>query len=56
MGTRFAEQFARAQTLQQQGEPASARLVYQEYWTPNPTYDAVHDRDQAGLSPDHLSF
>jgi predicted O-linked N-acetylglucosamine transferase (SPINDLY family) len=42
-GTRIAEQFARAQTLQQQGQPAAARLIYQEILDAEPDHsDALN--------------
>jgi predicted O-linked N-acetylglucosamine transferase (SPINDLY family) len=37
-GTRLAEQFARAQSLQQQGQLASARLLYQEILDAEPDH------------------
>ena len=41
--TRIAEQFARAQTLQQQGQPAAARLIYQEILGAEPDhFDALN--------------
>jgi predicted O-linked N-acetylglucosamine transferase (SPINDLY family) len=42
-GTRIAEQFARAQSLQQQGQPAAARLIYEEILDAEPDhFDALN--------------